>query len=122
MNKFRNQSRGFDRKRGGSSGMHEAVCGECGKRCQVPFRPTGQKPVYCSECFGGQKDFRGPSRSQERSAIVKCDCREQLEKIILKLDDIINLITPAPKEPAKKKTLKEVVKSATKKKAVSKKK
>ncbi|OGY41872.1 MAG: hypothetical protein A2Y82_05450 [Candidatus Buchananbacteria bacterium RBG_13_36_9] len=31
--------------------MHEAVCAECGQVCEVPFKPTGDKPVYCSNCF-----------------------------------------------------------------------
>jgi CxxC-x17-CxxC domain-containing protein len=29
----------------------DAVCSNCGKRCQVPFRPDGEKPVYCKDCF-----------------------------------------------------------------------
>jgi CxxC-x17-CxxC domain-containing protein len=36
--------------------MHKATCGECNKACEVPFRPTGDKPVLCNECFGGKKD------------------------------------------------------------------
>ncbi|MGH2357274.1 MAG: CxxC-x17-CxxC domain-containing protein [Candidatus Limnocylindria bacterium] len=31
--------------------MHDAVCARCGKDTQVPFRPTGARPVYCSDCF-----------------------------------------------------------------------
>jgi len=31
--------------------MHKATCGDCGKACEVPFEPKGDKPVYCSECF-----------------------------------------------------------------------
>ncbi len=31
--------------------MFEAVCADCGKSAQVPFRPSGMKPVYCSDCF-----------------------------------------------------------------------
>ncbi|MBI5465113.1 zinc-ribbon domain containing protein [Candidatus Gottesmanbacteria bacterium] len=36
---------------GGSRQMYDATCGRCGKPCQVPFQPRGDKPVYCSECF-----------------------------------------------------------------------
>lgn len=45
--------------------MHAAVCDQCGKDCEVPFRPTGQRPVYCKECFGGAKPPGGnaPARS-----------------------------------------------------------
>ncbi|MBM2824978.1 MAG: hypothetical protein HW402_642 [Dehalococcoidales bacterium] len=28
-----------------------AVCAECGKETQVPFEPSGEKPVYCSDCY-----------------------------------------------------------------------
>jgi CxxC-x17-CxxC domain-containing protein len=31
--------------------MYEAVCADCGKTAQVPFQPTGARPVYCSDCF-----------------------------------------------------------------------
>jgi len=28
-----------------------AICGECGKEAQLPFKPRGDRPVFCSECF-----------------------------------------------------------------------
>ena len=31
--------------------MFSATCSNCGKEAQVPFRPSGTKPVYCSDCF-----------------------------------------------------------------------
>jgi len=31
--------------------MYPAVCAECGQDTEVPFEPTGVKPVYCSNCF-----------------------------------------------------------------------
>lgn len=31
--------------------MYDAVCAACGRACQVPFQPTGDRPVYCRECF-----------------------------------------------------------------------
>ena len=31
--------------------MHKAKCSECGKDCEVPFKPTEGKPVYCRDCF-----------------------------------------------------------------------
>src|SRR5271169_3150756 len=39
--------------RGGGRGdrppreMHDATCAQCGKPTQVPFKPTGDRPVYC---------------------------------------------------------------------------
>ena len=38
-------------KRSFEKQMHEVTCDKCGKRCEVPFKPTEGKPVYCSDCF-----------------------------------------------------------------------
>ena len=35
--------------------MFDAVCAECGKDCKVPFEPSNDRPVYCSECFAKKK-------------------------------------------------------------------
>ena len=26
--------------------MHQAICSECDKECEVPFKPSGDKPVF----------------------------------------------------------------------------
>jgi CxxC-x17-CxxC domain-containing protein len=56
--KFGGRSFGGGRKFGGGGSdrptMHDATCDKCGKDCQVPFRPTGDRPVFCSDCFGSQ--------------------------------------------------------------------
>ena len=39
---------GYDR---GPREMHPAVCADCGKDTEVPFRPRGDRPVYCSDCY-----------------------------------------------------------------------
>jgi CxxC-x17-CxxC domain-containing protein len=31
--------------------LYDAVCADCGKTAQVPFQPTGSRPVYCNDCF-----------------------------------------------------------------------
>ncbi|MFA5258506.1 MAG: CxxC-x17-CxxC domain-containing protein [Candidatus Pacearchaeota archaeon] len=38
--------------------MHKAVCSECKKECEVPFKPTEGKPVYCRDCFQKHKPAR----------------------------------------------------------------
>jgi CxxC-x17-CxxC domain-containing protein len=43
---------------GPSSGpreMFSAVCAECSKPTQVPFKPRGDRPVYCSDCFSNRR-------------------------------------------------------------------
>ena len=37
--------------------MHKATCSECGKECEVPFKPTEGKPVYCKECYRSKRKF-----------------------------------------------------------------
>ncbi len=39
--------------------MFPAVCAQCGKETQVPFQPSGDRPVYCSDCFSGQRSSDG---------------------------------------------------------------
>src|SRR5919201_5925137 len=51
----------------GQREMFSATCSSCGKEAQVPFQPSGDKPVYCSDCFqqrggnarGGRTGGRG---------------------------------------------------------------
>ncbi len=54
--KAQSRGAGGGRSGGGSYGrtereMFPAVCSECGRETMVPFRPTGDKPVYCRDCF-----------------------------------------------------------------------
>ena len=35
--------------------MFSATCASCGREAQVPFRPSGAKPVYCSDCFKSER-------------------------------------------------------------------
>jgi CxxC-x17-CxxC domain-containing protein len=54
---------GYEGGSGGSGGsydrgpreMFSATCSSCGREAQVPFRPSGAKPVYCSDCFSSQR-------------------------------------------------------------------
>ncbi len=72
--------------------MHDAVCHDCGQACQVPFRPNGSKPVFCSNCFKkeenggdaprfGMDDRRGGgSYPEKRMFSAECDkCGEECE-------------------------------------------
>ncbi|MCB8816395.1 zinc-ribbon domain containing protein [Desulfosporosinus shakirovi] len=31
--------------------MFPAICATCGKETTVPFQPSGDRPVYCRECY-----------------------------------------------------------------------
>jgi len=42
--------------------LHKAICADCNKECEVPFRPSQDRPVYCKDCFSKRKgggSFRG---------------------------------------------------------------
>ena len=36
--------------------MHKATCAQCSKDCEVPFKPTEGRPVYCRDCFQKQRN------------------------------------------------------------------
>ena len=62
----RNARRGQPRDSGGGGGgggygggqreMFTVVCANCGNDATVPFRPSGDRPVYCSDCFNRMRD------------------------------------------------------------------
>ena len=41
---------------GGAREMHKAICSECNKECEVPFKPRGDSPIYCKDCFIKRKN------------------------------------------------------------------
>lgn len=104
----------------GDKQMFKAVCDECGKNCEVPFRPTGDKPIYCSDCFGktergGGNNSRGGGRNTGSDKYQK-----QFEMLNSKLDDIMQILSPkssAKKTPSKEKPVAKVAKKAAKAKA-----
>ncbi len=126
---FQNKSWGVDKGQSyGSSRdkqLFKATCSECGKSCEVPFRPTGDKPVFCSDCFNKKRDAsdtRGgapkrdfndryeprPEYSRAPFKPANDETKKQLSDISFKLDKLIGLMektnTPVviPKIVAKK--------------------
>jgi len=35
--------------------MYKAICADCQKECSIPFKPSGDRPVYCKDCFSRRK-------------------------------------------------------------------
>jgi CxxC-x17-CxxC domain-containing protein len=60
---------------GGPKTMHKAKCSDCGNIAEVPFKPTGEKPVFCSDCFSQQRDG-GDRRDNDRGDFRKNDRRD----------------------------------------------
>lgn len=96
----RDAGKGYGSRNGESSSLHRATCGECGKDCQVPFRPNGKKPVLCSNCFSKQEPAGGRSfegNSYAKPSFGKSDrgsevTREQFDILNAKLDRILKAV------------------------------
>lgn len=102
----------------GRPALFDATCGDCGKETKVPFRPTGERPVYCRECFvkhgGGQElgrqagarngfeKFRKPDNFVPRSQIQtqapqsggnnNTELKRELEQVNIKLERLISAV------------------------------
>ncbi len=44
----------------------QAVCADCKKECEVPFKPSGGRPVYCRDCFSKRNEGKEGDFAQER--------------------------------------------------------
>ena len=97
MGNFRPDSRGGFRGRSGGSRfggrpkrsfeMHDVTCDKCGKQCQVPFKPTLGKPVFCSDCFRKNEGSRNQDGFSQSGMSA-----EQFSQINAKLDKIIQAL------------------------------
>jgi CxxC-x17-CxxC domain-containing protein len=56
-NKFGGGGGGGFRRDSGPREMHKAICSDCGKECEVPFKPTEGKPVFCKDCYKKKKGY-----------------------------------------------------------------
>lgn len=97
------RDRGFGGDRGGFGGgdrggfrggyeekrLFKATCDKCHNECEVPFRPSGEKPVYCRDCF--KKSDTG-MKSAAASDVSMQKLNEQFKQLNAKLDLIIEAI------------------------------
>lgn len=61
--------------------MTKVTCSSCGAECEVPFKPTSSKPVYCNDCFAKNKPNSDKSSKQDFDTI-----NEKLDKIMKALE------------------------------------
>lgn len=89
---------------GGDRPMFQTICSKCGKECEVPFKPTGDRPVFCRDCFrengGGEsrneeRNFSRPSFENRERAPQGPQLSDQLQELNSKLDKVLNLLTSA---------------------------
>lgn len=110
----RNYSESRDR---GDREMFSAICDDCGQECKVPFKPSSDKPIYCSKCFEN-RDNSHDGDSKSKSSFGNS---EQLDLIISKLDMIISALETKKEPVVKKEITKKVEKKEPVKKEVKKK-
>lgn len=84
--------------------MHTATCSECGDECQVPFKPTGEKPVFCSACFekqgNGGRSIRFNGERHERRDRSRSEDREMFSAICDKCGEECQVpFRPTPGKP-----------------------
>ena len=79
----RNNSRGrdsgrkFSRDRPKRTEFTKVVCDSCGTKCEVPFKPTSNKPIYCEKCFSKPKEISSSVSERDMDII-----NEKLNKIM----------------------------------------
>ncbi len=111
--------------------MFKTTCSNCGKDCEVPFRPTSGKPVYCSDCFekmGGRE--QGPQRSERSERFERPESRSQepasnanraqFDALNMKLDRILKLLEPEVTETVSEVVTEEEIKAPKVKKVAKK--
>lgn len=76
--------------------MHRAVCDECAQECEVPFKPSGEKPVFCRACFkkkgGGGRDSVERSFGNKPAREEYDKTTKQFEILNAKLDKILEAL------------------------------
>jgi CxxC-x17-CxxC domain-containing protein len=87
------KKRDFDRSRV----THKTVCSKCGQQCEVPFVPSGTRPVFCRECFQANR-ISVPTKSENNYSAnrpaTQVQYKEQFDLLKTKLDKILELLQP----------------------------
>ena len=74
----------------GEKRMYSATCDDCGSRCELPFRPTSGKPIFCDSCFRGTSK-KGSGKRHDTGGETK-QVQEQIDAMNKKLDRIIRTL------------------------------
>ncbi|MEI7719883.1 MAG: CxxC-x17-CxxC domain-containing protein [bacterium] len=90
--------------------LFSATCSQCHKPCEVPFRPSSERPVFCRDCFNSrdtsERSFSGkpsyPSRTpygknQDQRPTTSTpthtnELAQQIDAINKKLDALMRLV------------------------------
>ena len=77
----RGSDRSYDREKPEVQ-MTKVICSSCKSECEVPFKPTSSKPVYCNDCFAQQGKGRSSGGSNSISNRDLDIINEKLNKIM----------------------------------------
>lgn len=95
-----------------SRSLYPATCADCGVRCEVPFKPTGERPTYCKECFAKRKSG-GNNQGNQKPGSREPFSRPQLQPRLVKVTPngvgkvtISEMVPPARKSKGKAKSAK----------------
>jgi CxxC-x17-CxxC domain-containing protein len=78
---------------GRNADMTTVICDSCKKSCEVPFKPSSNKPIYCRDCF--RKDSGSGSRetrSRDNRSGSNSSSGNVLGEINYKLDKIMRAL------------------------------
>lgn len=81
--------------------LFDAVCSTCGRKCQVPFRPSNARPVYCKDCFGAPHDAlqrKANSSGAAGEGKSTADLTRQVAAMNAKVDAILKILQDATSE------------------------
>ena len=72
-------NRGGPRRSFGPREMHKIKCSECGKEDEVPFKPSGDRPVFCRACFMKKKGIEPQQHLEKAEEKIK-EAEEDVEE------------------------------------------
>lgn len=94
--------------RSANQAMFKATCANCGNECEVPFKPSGSRPILCSNCFKSSKSeysnnsenrFTKKSYGNDKNLKINTlndsridDLKTQINALSNKLDRIFDLL------------------------------
>lgn len=87
--------------------LHRTTCSKCGTQCEVPFKPTGERPVLCNNCFkrdgvaprtpsygyGDERRSYAPEPSAPAYKSADPSIQKQLTIINAKLDQLLDILS-----------------------------
>ncbi len=93
-----------NRPNNGGKQMFQAVCAECRKNCEVPFKPTPERATYCKECFTRRKaERRGPQQPNQPNGNRWPETEQRKIKVIPNGVGKVTIseMVPSTKKPAR---------------------